>query len=99
MMENGISTIGGQLNVGSGNSQKPIPTAAANQVLKLAGGDNEWVGGLADLAIWGSALSPTDSTGPTGYMPATGSPPENWVPFTIRRCRASLPWQRTTPWP
>ena len=72
MMENGISTIGGQLNVGSGNSQKPIPTAAANQVLKLAGGDNEWVGGLADLAIWGSALSPTDSTGPTGYTPAIG---------------------------
>jgi hypothetical protein len=72
MMENGIATIGGQLNVGSGNAQRPIPTAAANQILKLAGGDNEWIGGLADLAIWNSALSPTDSTGPTYYTPTEG---------------------------
>jgi hypothetical protein len=27
---------------------------------------------LADLAIWNSALTTTDSTGPTGYTPTTG---------------------------
>ena len=72
LMENGIENFGGQLNVAVGNAPDPIPTAAANQVLKLAGGDNEWIGGLADLAIWSSALSATDSTGPTTYIPTTG---------------------------
>ena len=39
-------------------------------MLELAGGNNGWLGGLADLAIWNCALSGTDSTGTTdNYTP------------------------------
>jgi hypothetical protein len=68
----GVVIGAGQTNFGpaGGNGQQLIPAAAVGQMLELAGGNNGWLGGLADLAIWNCALSGTDSTGPTGYTPA-----------------------------
>jgi hypothetical protein len=62
--ENGVCQRSGEYNLKSPpNGTIPIPAAAAGQALKLAGGDNEWTGGLNDLGIWNvdlTAASPTN---------------------------------------
>jgi hypothetical protein len=69
MAADGVVFAAGETNPGGYPAQRPLPQAAVGQMLELAGGNNGWLGGLADLAIWNCALSGTDSTGPTGYTP------------------------------
>ena len=57
--------------VGGGNGVIPMASATVGQCVYLANGsrtrDNEWNGGLSDLAIWNGAL-----TGPLGTSPSNG---------------------------
>jgi hypothetical protein len=66
MTANGVVFAAGSTNLGGqndANNVRYLAQAAVGQVLELAGGNNGWLGGLADLAVWNSALSGTDSTG------------------------------------
>ena len=48
----------GSFNVTVGADEAiPLPAAASGQALELAGGDNEWTGGLSDLGIWNTCLT------------------------------------------
>ena len=61
MYYNGVLKIANQGFPGSGNGAIPLPAALTNEPLVLANGygtkDNEWYGGLSDLAIWNIALT------------------------------------------
>ena len=64
MAANGVVFAAGKTNIGRQHAPNGRSLqAAVGQMLELAGGNNGWLGGLADLAIWNCALSSTDSTG------------------------------------
>ena len=72
MAANGVVFAAGQANGGAWDDPRPLPAAAVGQMLELAGGNDGWLGGIADLAVWNCALSGTDSSGSPGYVPLTG---------------------------
>ena len=56
--ENGAVERSGEYNLKAPpNGVIPLPSANTGQPLELAGGDNEWNGGLSDLGIWNTALT------------------------------------------
>ena len=58
IFENGVCEHSGSFNVTVGADEAiPFPAAASGQALELAGGDNEWTGGLSDLGIWNTCLT------------------------------------------
>ena len=54
------------MNLGGANGVIPLPTAAVGQALELAGGDNEWTGGLNDLGMWNVQLTGGTTMGTGG---------------------------------
>ena len=53
------------------NGTIPIAAAKSSQPLELAGGDNEWNGGLSDLGIWNidlTAAAPENQLGSNGGL-------------------------------
>jgi hypothetical protein len=65
---NGVLKVGQQGSPGGGNGALYLPAATSGQQLFIGNGystrDNEWLGGLSDLAIWGTNLSGAPSVGP-----------------------------------
>ncbi len=56
--QNGVLVTGGSMNLGGSNGAIiTLANAANGQPLYLAGGDNEWLGALADLGMWNVALT------------------------------------------
>ncbi len=55
--ENGVCIKAGEFNLAGGNQTIPLPAAKSGQPLELAGGNNEWTGGLSDLGLWNTDLT------------------------------------------
>ena len=72
IFENGVCVRAGELNLyGFVNGTIPIAAAKSGQPLELAGGDNEWNGGLSDLGIWSTdltAAAPENQLGSSGGL-------------------------------
>ena len=68
--ENGVCMKAGEFQLGGGNGTIPIPAAKSGQPLELAGGDNEWTGGLSDLGIWNTDLTTGGTLNQTGGLSA-----------------------------
>ena len=61
--QNGVFVSGGSLNLGSNGTQFKLASPASGQALEVAGGNNEWLGSLADLGMWNVALTSGNAVG------------------------------------
>ena len=71
IFENGVCVRAGEFNLGGGNGSIPIAKATKNtQALEIAGGDDEWNGGLSDLGIWNTDLTAAAAENSTSGLTA-----------------------------